>query len=408
MATSKQIAQAEGFDPRAKKVIVLYIVFQFLFTMLFWVPIFFEFQERIGLSAEQIFRIQTIYYLAFCLLEIPTGLLADKFGWKRSMQAGAIALVISQIVASVFLNFDGQLWLFLLVALARAFISGASTSYLYEFLRQSGQRQLFERLEGRARAYTLLGKVFCFAIVGFMFTRSMISPFIATGVFALASLIVTFFMPQVVPNEGTTQKAKIDIKAGIKVLTHSPWLVFVMLQGVGIFVLSRIVSVNLFQPILKNGGYLVASFGLVMGILSLFEALGSAQPQWIRRSFGDVGGVFFLTAVMAVSMLLLPFSGQVMTFVWLTFFFLACGFSYPLQRQLMNDAIQVHSLRATFLSFESLIDRAVSSLVALILERLSSNAPHLWMKQFLVGGGLITLVIIALQLLWQRALSQKR
>ena len=55
-----------------------YYIFQFLFSMLFWAPIFFEFQKRLGLSDGEIFRIQSLYYLAFCFLEIPTGFFAER------------------------------------------------------------------------------------------------------------------------------------------------------------------------------------------------------------------------------------------------------------------------------------------------------------------------------------------
>ena len=74
------------------RVVRLYIAFQFFFNLLLWVPIFYTFQRQMGLSDPQIFGIQSIYYVAFCLFEIPTGYIADRFGFRCSMLLGAAML----------------------------------------------------------------------------------------------------------------------------------------------------------------------------------------------------------------------------------------------------------------------------------------------------------------------------
>src|SRR5690606_6775932 len=62
-----------------------YYAFQFFFNLLLWIPVFYEFQKQLGLDDPQIFRIQSVYYLVFCFLEIPTGAFADRFGYRRSL-----------------------------------------------------------------------------------------------------------------------------------------------------------------------------------------------------------------------------------------------------------------------------------------------------------------------------------
>ena len=42
-----------------------------------WLPIFYAYQRQLGLSDAQIFGIQSLYYVAFCLMEIPTGMAAS-------------------------------------------------------------------------------------------------------------------------------------------------------------------------------------------------------------------------------------------------------------------------------------------------------------------------------------------
>ena len=51
-----------------------------------------------GLGRRQIFGIQSIYYVAFCLFEIPTGLLADRIGSRHCLPAGAVVLTAANLV----------------------------------------------------------------------------------------------------------------------------------------------------------------------------------------------------------------------------------------------------------------------------------------------------------------------
>ena len=113
MSQNKNIAgsQPKGVDPF---VVRLYILFQFFFNLLVWVPVFYEFQKRAGLTDPQIFRIQSIYYLAFCFLEIPTGWFADRFGYRTSVRWGAAVLVLANVIPPLLPTFGGFLGHFLL------------------------------------------------------------------------------------------------------------------------------------------------------------------------------------------------------------------------------------------------------------------------------------------------------
>src|SRR3954454_23824598 len=88
--------------------------FQLFFGMLLWTPVFYEYQKRIGLSDPEIFRIQSIYYLLFCLLEIPTGLFADLWGYRLCMRAGALVLVASNLLPIYAQSYSGFLAHFVL------------------------------------------------------------------------------------------------------------------------------------------------------------------------------------------------------------------------------------------------------------------------------------------------------
>jgi hypothetical protein len=71
-----------------------------------------------------------------------------------------------------------------------------------------------------------------------------------------------------------------------------------------------------------------------------------------------------LTLGLAGSLVSIVFVGPWGTMVALCLFSLITGLSFPVQRQLVNDVIVADQFRATFLSVESILDRAVCAWVA--------------------------------------------
>ena len=80
------------------RVIRRYNAFQLFAGLLWWLPVFYVFQRSAGLSDTEIFSIQSIFYLAFCLFDIPTGMIADRFDYRRCLQGGAIILVVANLI----------------------------------------------------------------------------------------------------------------------------------------------------------------------------------------------------------------------------------------------------------------------------------------------------------------------
>ena len=341
--------------------------FQFFFSLLLWVPIFYEYQKRIGLNDTEIFRIQSLYYLVFCLLEIPTGYLADWLGYRLCLILGSITLVIANIWVPLAPNYIGFLTHFLLIALARSFVSGASSAYLYETLSQRNELDLYKGAEGKARAYSLIGKVFCWSLIGPIMQWHLTLPYWLTAVNACIGLYFAYSLPE---TKVLKEKVRLSVKQLFKVLYANPYLILLMFQGVALFVLARICQVNLFQPILQHKGFSVVTYGLVMAAMTCFEALGSFKSTWIKKYLSDLNAIFVFTFFIGISFFLMSFDSffginiKVVTIFALCLFSYIIGVSFPIQRQLINQAIPEPALRASLLSSESIIDRGVNSIVA--------------------------------------------
>ena len=389
----------------ASRLARLYCGYQFFFSLLLWLPVFYEFQKRIGLGDAQIFSIQSAYYLAFCLFEIPTGWFGDRFGYLKCLRSGAILLVVANLLPVFFASSAGMLTHFLAIALSRSLVSGAGSAHLYEGLSRLGEVSRYKQVEGNARAYGLLGKVVLWLFVGKLMEWRLDSPYLLTAALTSISVVYAYLLKPLEPlpkqlliseavlgnsfNHGAPRsQSLLSVLHGLK---QSPLLLALMFQGIGLFVLTRIVQVNLFQPILSSKRLDLALYGAVLSTTSVFEAVGSARSGGLRKWIGDREAVFALTATMAAVLFMLPWLGRGGTWLGLGVFSLAIGFATPIQRQLINDAIPDGKYRATFLSLESILDRGACSWVAAYL---SAALVHSGLDHFLWISAIFSLATV--------------
>ncbi|MFF0744865.1 MFS transporter [Streptomyces sp. NPDC004111] len=370
---------------RARRIIRLNYGFQLLFNLLWWMPVFYAYQKAAGLSDGEIFGIQSIYYVAFCLFEIPTGLIADRIGTRNCLRAGAVVMTAANLAPVFSASYTGFLVHFLAIAAGRSLTSGAASAYLYDGLRAEGCDAHYLRAEGTARALGLAAKVVCWPLVGPLMAVAHAAPYLLSAVSAAGSLVCAVALPRLAgPGKaagsgsggGTGRAADRagggrrggaflrDAGAALRCVASSRWLALVMVQGVAVFTLSRICQVNLFQPILLDHGIAEASHGGVLAAMTVAEAVASARPQWLSGRLTPVAWVSVLSLALAGTLAAMTFGGPWAVVALLCLFAAATGFAYPVQRKLMNDAVPAHAPRATLLSVESIVDRAVCALAA--------------------------------------------
>ncbi|WP_244900702.1 MFS transporter [Streptomyces nanshensis] len=418
--------------PVARRIIRLNYGFQLLFNLLWWMPVFYAYQKEAGLSDGQIFGIQSIYYVAFCLFEIPTGLIADRIGARNCLRAGAVVMTAANLAPVFSPSYSGFLLHFLAIAAGRSLTSGAASAYLYDGLRAEGCDEHYLKAEGTARALGLAAKVVCWPLVGPLMALAHPAPYVLSAASAAGSLICVVALPRLAtagsgtdggngndPSSGASSPGRAgrvrgarrrgrgtslrEAKAALRCVASSPWLALVMVQGVGVFTLSRICQVNLFQPILLDHGIGESSHGGVLAAMTVAEAVGSARPQWLSRRLSPVAWVSVLSLALAGTLAGITLGGPWTVVALLCLFAAATGFAYPVQRKLVNDAVPADAPRTTLLSVESIVDRAVCALAAVAVGAYLS-AGHL--DELLWHSALATAVLLgAFQLVLRRRAS---
>lgn len=415
--------------PRARRIIRLNNGFQLLFNLLWWMPVFYAYQREAGLSDGQIFGIQSIYYVAFCLFEIPTGMVADRIGARNCLRAGAVVMTAANLAPVLAPSYTGFLVHFLAIAAGRSLTSGAASAYLYDGLAAEGAGEHYLKAEGQARALGLAAKVVCWPLVGPLMAVAHATPYVLSAASAAGSLVCAVVLPRQAAarqggpggaggaggpgGPGGAGKASRggpaflrDAVSALRWVCATPWLALLMVQGVAVFTLSRICQVNLFQPVLLDHGIPESSHGGVLAAMTVAEAVASARPQWLGSRLSPVAWVSLLSLAMAGTLAGSTLDGPWTVVALLCLFAAVTGFAYPLQRKLVNDAIPAGAPRATLLSVESIVDRGVCALAAVAAGAYLSAGG---LDALLWHSALVTAVVmLVLQLVLRRAPGRRR
>ncbi len=70
----------------------------FLQGLVFYAPVATIYRENRGISLSEIFIIESIYMVFIILLEIPWGIFADKFGYKKTLLLSNFIFLVSKVI----------------------------------------------------------------------------------------------------------------------------------------------------------------------------------------------------------------------------------------------------------------------------------------------------------------------
>jgi MFS family permease len=353
----------------------LFYLFRLLATSYLYVPIFMLFQEARGLSFFQRLALGGLYSAVVILVEVPTGVFADRLGRRRSMIAGALAMVASCTVA---LRADSFGWFALaeaLAAMSMALCSGADSAYLYDLLVHHGKSQEYARRESSASAMHLLGSAIAFAGGGLCAAIDLALPYAVTAAVAAAAAVVAWLLDDdrarqralstsLLPAGAKLQGWWRDVGLALGQVRGNRRLLWLVGYSAVVFTLLR-ATIYVYQPYLDQRGFGTTQIGLLFAAMYVVASGIAYRTHALRRRYSDDLLLWGLLAVLAGSFVLL---GRVSTGPWLAGLLavqaLASGLFSPLTKPLLHAEISDSGRRAAVLSVESMARRLTLGLFA--------------------------------------------
>lgn len=145
------------------------------------------FWESRGITIQEVVYIEIVYAVIVVCLEVPTGVLADRWERRRLLQLGIALEWLSFIVLLLSFSLVGFVSAISLSAIGAVLRSGSENALLYETLDQDGDTDAFERLLGRLNAIGLVAAVIA-AVSGSLLATKF--PFEFNYVLSIASLFI--------------------------------------------------------------------------------------------------------------------------------------------------------------------------------------------------------------------------
>lgn len=319
--------------------------------------------SQAGLNPLQLVLIGTIMELTVLLFEIPTGLVADFFGRKKSLVVGTFIIGAAHILEGSFPTFwaiavGAALW-----GIGWTFISGAEQAWIADELENKELDQIF--LKGAQ--FSSLGS-FIGIIVGVLIATVFtvqIAILIAGGLLVLIAILAAIVVPEtkfirVVRNDTSSLlQMSLAIKGGFAQIKGNSILVglvaITLLTGLASEGFDRLWGAHFIENFQLNeqsaiywfGAFFAIAFLLNIIVLKLVEA-------YVKERYANA--LLALNSLLVITMLFFAFSGSFLLAVLLYWIIAALReVNYPLVSVMINKRLQPQR-RATALSMYGQVD----------------------------------------------------
>lgn len=356
--------------------------------------------NRLGISYALMFTIETIFSICIFLFEIPTGIIADKFGRKISLFLGTLLFGISHLISGTTLNIGIFIFGQIIGAIGLSLESGADKALIYENAKyQNKTPQEISAIASRFDGFGTVGMLIAFPLGSifvasgiFNYTRSLGLVFIATGISAVFASIIILFIKEpknILSNEKnnletSTENKKIEHK---KLLLENAKGCLYAFKNPELRKLSLDYSVIsaftflmfwFYQSLLLENNINIALNGFVASGFNLAASILLFASGFIQKKIGTSRTRFLSAFIPGVLYILVFFFYKNIYVILIAIFGITMLrlFRNPILITQMNLKIQDEN-RATVLSGVSMFNRIIVAIFYPLSGMLMDKNPHL-------------------------------
>ncbi|MDP1743919.1 MAG: MFS transporter [Candidatus Amesbacteria bacterium] len=253
-----------------------------------------------GLNLSQIGILLFSWSVMTLVLEVPTGVLADRWSRRKMLILSGIFFSTCYLVWIFSNSFVLFLVGFFFRTLGSTFTSGTLQAYLYDFLKLHNQEDQFEKIWGRGNALRTLGTGVAVFLGGFLSQISYSIPLVISALSVFVVSITTFLWPEI-PIITPTNEEKYwgFVKSATNTVFHNRNLLRIVLYSVIIF--SAFSNLEEFNDIYLNFlGYPNYMMGIIFAIAMSAQSLASTMAHkfknysWVALDVTALIGIIIL------------------------------------------------------------------------------------------------------------------
>ncbi len=373
---------------------VAFVAYRGCTRFLLTAPYFFHFATAVrGLSASEFGLITAVYYVATVVLEVPSGVLADRLGRRRLLVLGAFANLLGFGALGLAHDLPTFVLAEVLVAAGTATVSGADSAWLFDRLTAEGREADYARIEGAGYAAWLLSTAVAMPLADLYLVRDG-DPTLTVWVTMAAQLVGLGIALGLHEPPRLRSSSREITRGALRTVARVPGVARWIVAGVGVFVLTRAAIVLIYNPWLGEAGVPVSRWGTLLAVINTVGGLaawqawrvGQRPEHWMLAMAAALVAMYAGIAATRAppAALLFCIQGMVLGV-------------YPVaMRALLNARIDDPRHRATVLSIESLACRLAFATTALAFGGLLEGGS--------LGAAILAVILLGvLPIAWSRA-----
>lgn len=338
----------------ARNIPLLYIISSLSWCR-FFVPILALFYIASKVSLAQFTFIMGLFALAILLFEIPSGIIADLIGKKRTILIAKL-LYIVEIYLIAF--YDG-FWIFLIAKIISgigvSFWSGADQALIYDTLKRMKKEKEHKRILGNFFTIQNVVKAFVFISGGFLFTFNYKLPAICSLPFIILSFILVFFIkePYVSGKKLGVITSFVHLKESLIYSWKHSYVKYLMLYSLPVATIMW-VMLSISSAYLAEISVPVYMIGIVAFISSMLTAFISKKAYKIEEKLGERRSLLAIQITAILSVFLIALMANYIGVLFFLLIPVTQGFFIVIINNYINEYIET-SHRATIISIKNMI-----------------------------------------------------
>jgi MFS family permease len=324
------------------------------------------FIDWLRVDYTRLFLLQAWFLFWVFTLEVPTGIVADKFGRRLSVAIGCLLFGADMLFFGLGFGYGVLFVAEFLGAVGMPLPSGAEEALLYDTLVAVGEQERARHYFSRAGAAGTLGLLIAFPVGSYVgglgrYPELLPLPFLMTAGAAVLAAVAYASMKEpdrVKPAEGFLRMGA----QGVRTLFAHPELRGYVLNAVTISAVTFF-AFWFYQPVSQRAGIPLRYIGVLAAGFNLFSAVLLANSTLIERVLGIRRLLFATAALPAVLFASLAWTRSPWWLAPAFFVLIGCKMvRMPVLNALINRHIESEN-RATVISSVSLIERAITFLL---------------------------------------------
>lgn len=356
---------------------------------LFW-------QRQLGMSLADIMLLQAIFASAAVVMELPTGYIADRIGYRRALVIGGSLWLIAWGLYLRAGGFAGAVAAEIVLGAGMAFISGSDSALLWVSLPEDTRATAYRRAEGHMQAAAQTSEALSSAAGGYLYALAPRLPFWLQLPAAGLSLATILAMPQDPPKGAPEGGRRAHVQRLLALTRLTLWEHRRLRSAIALYVvlsLSSFMLVWLIQPYMAERGVPEAWFGPIWASGNLWVAVSALASHRVTALLGMRATLILCCVLVAAGYALLAATSAWYGFVFYFLLLTVRGLQIPLMRETLQHDAPAED-RATVMSLAAMAFRVcfvvLGPLIGLLLVRVT-----LATALAILGAGLFAVSVLA-------------